>query len=183
MNSDNSWDVPNWHVIYTHPKQEERAESNLGAWGIESFNPKIRECQRSPFTGRPVYSTKSFFLRYIFAHFAANQLLRKVSLTRGVNRVVSFGEGPTPIDVEIINTIKSRIGEDGFVRSDDHLKPGDKVMISDGPFGNFIGVFDREIKSSNRVMILLATVNFQGHIITQKESIQKISGHPVAMIA
>ena len=183
MNSEGRLDLPKWYVIYTHSKQEERAESNLQAWGVESFNPKIRECQRNSFTGRSVYSTKSFFQRYIFARFAANELLRKISLTRGVDRVVSFGEGPAPVDDEIINCIKARIGDDGFVRVGDNLELGDTVMINNGPFNNFVGVFDREIKNPNRVMILLANVNFQGHIITQKESIKKLSDHPVAMRA
>ncbi len=112
-------DMIRWYVIHTHPKQEDRAGSNLKVLGVPIFNPKTRERRYNQFANVPTYVTKPLFPRYIFAQFKINDLYHKVRFTRGVYSVVSFGEGPTPIDEEIITLIRSNIKEDGFVRIDE----------------------------------------------------------------
>jgi transcriptional antiterminator RfaH len=173
MIGNNVWDNPHWFAIYTHPRQEGRAENNLRSWGVETFNPKLRGCRPNTFTGRPVYVIKSFFSRYIFARFTASELLRKVCLTRGVHSVVSFGGTPIPVCDEIISIIKSQTDKDGLVWTWNELELGDKVVISDGMFRDFVGVFKCELRHANRVMILLTTINYQGSIVVRKESVRK----------
>lgn len=170
------WDTPNWFAIYTHPRQESRAENNLRSWGVETFNPKVKEWQLNPFTNRPIYVVKNFFSRYIFAWFNANEMLRKVSLTRGVHSVVSFGSAPARVDEAIISAIKSQIDEEGFVRTYDRLELGDKVVVKDGVFHDFVGVFDRELKHTNRVLILLTAINYQGSVVIERDSLRRIGG-------
>src|SRR6266498_6170286 len=109
-------DLTRWYVIRTHPKQEDRAGSNLRVLGIPIFDPKIRERRYNQFSIAPTYVTKPLFPRYIFAQFKVNDLYHKVCFTRGVYSVVSFGEGPTPIAEEVITLIRSNIKEDGFVK-------------------------------------------------------------------
>jgi len=167
-------DMPCWYVIHTHPKQEDRACSNLMVLGAPTFNPKIRERRYNQFVNVSTYVTKSLFPRYIFAHFKINDLYRKVRFTRGVYSVVSFGEGPTPIDEEIIKLIQSNIGKDGFVRINEDIKPGDKVIVKDGPLKNFAGIFEREMKDTDRIRILLQTVSYQAHIEIEKAMVKKV---------
>ena len=157
-------DTTRWYVIHTHPKQEDRAESNLRVLGVSIFNPKIRVCRYHQFSSIPTYWTKSLFPRYIFAQFKISDLYHKVRFTRGVYSVVSFGDGPTPISEEIIALMKSNINEDGFVRVNEKIRPGDRVMITDGPLKNFAGIFEREMKDSDRIRILLESVSYQAHI-------------------
>jgi len=76
--------------------------------------------------------------------------------------VVCFGESPAPVDQEIIDIIRAHIDENGFVKENDELKPGDKVVISAGPLRNLIGIFEREVKGSERSMILLSAIGYQG---------------------
>lgn len=38
-------DRPNWFALWTKPKQEDRACSNLESRGVECFNPKIQKRQ------------------------------------------------------------------------------------------------------------------------------------------
>ena len=45
MNCATVADIPFWYAIHTHPKQENRAESNLQAWNVETFIPRIRDCR------------------------------------------------------------------------------------------------------------------------------------------
>lgn len=165
-----------WYAIHTHLNQEHRTEANLTAWHVETFFPKIKEHRRNQFSGALTSLTKPFFPRYIFARFDVDQLLHKVVFTRGVQSVVSFGGSPTPVEDEIIEFFQMRTDEDGFVRlGEEDLKPGDRVMMKGGLLNSLIGIFEREMNDSERVMILLQTINFQGHIIVERSSIQKVA--------
>jgi transcription elongation factor/antiterminator RfaH len=162
-----------WYVIHTHPKQESRAGSNLRVLGIPILDPKIREPRYNQFSMTPTYVTKSLFPRYIFAQFKVHELYHKVRFTRGIYTVVSFGEGPTPIAEEIIMLIKSNIKEDGFVRVDEEIRPGDRVLVKDGPLKNLAGIFEREMKETDRIRILLDSVSYQAHVEIERSIVQK----------
>ncbi len=173
-----SFEEPNgtlrWYVIQTLPKQEERAESNLNAWKVETFYPKYKKLRPNQFTGKQVYVTRPLFPSYIFARFNKERLLSKVCFTRGVRTVVSFGDGPTPLDDEVIDFLKSNVEPDGFVRMDGGAKLGDKVMVNSGALKNLTGVFEREAKDKNRVMILLETVSFQCHVTVERDVLKRV---------
>jgi len=167
-------DVSDWYVIYTKPQQESRADSNLRAWNIETLAPKTREPRYNEFTGKPTYVTKFFFPRYIFARFNASAALHKVSFVRGVQSVVGFGAGPIPIDEEIINLIKARVGDDGFVKIGEQLAPGDQVAVGGGPVRDLIGIFEREVSAGERVHLLLTAAKYQCRLSVQRELIRKV---------
>lgn len=164
-----------WYAIHTKPKQENRADSNLRAWNVETFAPKIIERSSNPFTGKPIYITKPLFSRYIFARFNAGELLHKVGFTRGVQNVVCFGGLPTAIDDEIITLIQSRRGEDGFIRMGEKFLPGDKVTINSRYFKDLDGVFEEEVNAHERVAILLTTINYQARVLIDKGWLKKVS--------
>jgi transcriptional antiterminator RfaH len=167
--------TPRWFAIYTNGKQEVRAFHNLLAWGLESFNPMIKEYRRNQFTGLASFVSRPLFPRYIFARFAPLNLMHKVTFTRGVQRIVSFNDEPCPIDDEVIAFLKSRVGSDGFVSLGTPLKAGDKVRIKDGPWKALEGVVERDVKPSERVMLLLTAINFQGRLTIESDWLEKIA--------
>jgi transcriptional antiterminator RfaH len=164
--------IPRWYAIYTHPKQEGRANMNLRAWGVETFNPQLQETRRNIYTGAPIKVIKNLFPRYLFAKFKASELIHKVSFTRGVKSVINFGGGALPIDDEIITIIKSQVSEDNFIRLGHDFKAGDKVVIKDGPFRNLTGIFDKKINNTDRVRILLEAITYDVHLIIEQESLK-----------
>jgi len=165
-----------WYVIHTNPRQENRASSNLMAWNVETFAPQLKEHRYNQYTGESGYVIKPLFPGYIFARFSPDKLLHKVRYTRGVHSLVSFGEGPASVSDEIIGIIRSQMGKDGAVRIADDLKPGDRVMVKDGPLKNFTGMFEREMNDSERVMVLLDLVSYQTHIEINKVMLKKVQG-------
>ncbi|MGH9897620.1 MAG: transcription termination/antitermination protein NusG [Pyrinomonadaceae bacterium] len=175
MSNEKACDSLWWYAIYTHPMQEDRAASNLQSWQVETFSPKLKESRYNQYTGKPTYLSKPLFPRYIFARFKASHLLHKIRFTRGVHSVVSSGDDPTPISDEVVTFIQSQIGEDGFARIGEELKPGDRVIIKNGSLKSLTGIFEREMKATHRVMILLTAVNYQGHILIEKGLVSKIS--------
>jgi transcriptional antiterminator RfaH len=168
-------DRPNWFALCTKPKQEDRACSNLESWGIECFNPKIKEPQRNSFTGIRTFITKPLFSRYIFCRFIASTLLHKISFTRGVHRVVSFDGKPVPIDDDVIAFFKSRTDKNGFLDIGESLKPGDRIRIKSGPWQELVGVVERDLTASERVLILMTSINYQGRLTVDRDMVEKLS--------
>lgn len=162
-----------WYLLHTHLKQEERANENLRSWGVETLNPKLRTRRFNEFSGTPIYITQPLFPRYLFARFNAHEQLPKIRFTRGVRNVVCFGENPATVDQDIIDTIRARIDENGFVKENDELQPGDKVVISAGPLRNLTGIFERKIKGSDRITILLTAIEYQGRLVVNRDVVQR----------
>jgi transcriptional antiterminator RfaH len=173
---DNSRTVANsqWYAIHTHLHQENRSEANLRAWNVETFYPKIKGQRRNEFSGAITYVIKPFFQRYLFGRFP-QQWLHKVWFTRGVESVVSFGGTPSPVDDDVIEFFRTRADKDGFIKVGEELKPGDTVVMGGGMLDSLEGVFEREMNDSERVMILLKTIKYQGHIIVSRDSIRKVA--------
>lgn len=164
-----------WYAVQTKPREEERADSNLRAWGVETCAPKVKESRINQFTNRPSFVSKSLFPGYIFARFDIDAALHQINYTRGVHKVVGFGGVPSPLDDQIINLIAARIGPKGFVLIGEDLVPGNVVTIKDGPLKGLMGVFEREMKDAERVMLLLTCVNYQGRFVVERERLQKAS--------
>jgi transcriptional antiterminator RfaH len=174
MSNEKAHDITRWYAIHTNAGQEGRADSNLIAWGVETFAPKLRESRHNQYTGDQTHIIKSLFPRYIFAKFKVDILLHKVRFTRGVHNVVSFGDRPTPVDDEVIAIIKSRILKDGFVRIGEELSLGDQVMVKDGPLSGVIGMLEKKTRGADRVTILLTTVSYQSRVIIERELVKKV---------
>lgn len=173
MSINGIFDSPHWYAIQTKPRQEVRAASNLEAWNVETFAPKILERRPGVNAFSAAYSAKPLFPQYIFARFKARDLLYKICFTRGVKRVVCFGDDPTPVDDEIINLIKSRSDKGGFVKTVEDLLPGDRIIVNNGYLKDFAGIFERYMKGRDRVAILLNTINFQGRLVIEREWVKK----------
>jgi len=174
MEKETTSEFPCWYVVHTHPRQEDRAESNLRVLGVQTFTPKIKEKRYNNYTGEPAYLIKPLFPRYIFARFKIDTLYHKIRFVRGVRNLVSFDNYPIPVEEEIIAVIRSRIKVDGFVKMDEDLKLGDKVIIQSGPFKDFAGIFEQRIKDTDRITILLSAVSYQAHLVIKKELVKSL---------
>ncbi len=73
-------DVPRWYVVQTGARQEDRAVSNLNAWGVETFLPKMRR-RRTQLTGITTHAVAPMFPGYIFARSDASRMLHKICFT------------------------------------------------------------------------------------------------------
>lgn len=151
-----------WYVVHTNPKQEERAYRNLVAWGVETLYAKLKTRRHNKFAGVSTYIIQPLFPRYIFAKFNAREQLSKILFTRGVHNVVCFGDSPACVSEEIIDLIRAHIDQNGLVTISNDLQPGDRAVISAGPLRNLEEIFEREVKGSERSMILLTAIGYQG---------------------
>ncbi|HYJ88179.1 MAG TPA: transcription termination/antitermination NusG family protein [Pyrinomonadaceae bacterium] len=164
-----------WYAIKTKPREEDRADSNLRAWSVETFAPKIKESRLNQFTNRRAFVSKPLFPGYIFARFNLITSLHGINSTRGIQRVVGFGDGPTPVDDQIIDMIRSRTNQEGLVELREDLVPGGELTIKDGPLRGLAGILEREMKDTERVMLLLTCVSYQGHFVIEREHLKLAS--------
>jgi transcription elongation factor/antiterminator RfaH len=180
MNTETLDEQVKWYAICTRPKEEDRADLNLRSWSVQTFSPKFKERSASGYGRERESVSKPLFANYLFARFDANKQLHKINYTRGVSTVVSFAGSPVSIDDEIIDLLKARVGQDGFVSMDadrvsEDLQSGDKVRINSGPFESMVGVFKRRTKDKARVKILLDAMNYQSHLEIEREMVEKVN--------
>lgn len=164
-----------WYAVYTKAGEEDRAENNLKAWQIETLTPKVKVRRIDKDTNKPTFVVKPLFTRYLFARFKASESFHKVSFTRGVQSVVSFGGQPCPVDDEIIELIKLQRDENDLIRVGEGLRAGDKVLINEGPLKNLAGVFEGTVKERDRISILLTTINYQSRVVIDRAAVRKVA--------
>ena len=167
--------ITRWYVIHTKPRQEDRADGNLRGQSIETFTPRVTEHRCNIFSGEPIYLIKYMFPCYIFARFKPCDSLHRIRYTRGVRNVVSFDNEPASIDDEVITLIKSRIGRDGLVKLDEEFKPGDELVIKEGPFKSLTGMFEKHVNGDARIVILLNSLNYQAHILVARAVVKRLN--------
>jgi transcriptional antiterminator RfaH len=145
-----------WYAVYTKPKKEDSVAFSLQNIGLEVLNPKIkfRKFKRNKLTD----VIEPLFPCYLFANFDKDKYAHLITYTRGVRYVVGK-KNPLVVQDEVVNVIKDGIEDNNIiVIKPSTFKNGDKVLIKDGPFKDFYGIFEKEIKGHERVMILLETI-------------------------
>lgn len=151
-----------WYALYTKPKKEDSVSNLLKNANIEVLNPKLKTIKFKK--DKLVEVVEPLFPCYLFANFDKNTQSHLITYTRGVRYIVGK-DNPKEINEEIINIIKNNLESDNIVVVKPHkFKKGDRVYIREGPLKNFYGIFEREIKSSDRVLILLEAINYKVEI-------------------
>lgn len=147
----------NWYLVYTKPKNEDIVSQKFVDAGFQVLNPKLKE--------RKVYRRKlqdiisPLFPCYIFVRFDGSDDYRLVKYTRGVKSIIGTTGEPSIVPEEIINSILTRMADGVVLLEPKEFKPGDKVIIKAGPFEGFNAIFEREMKGTDRVGILLGSIN------------------------
>ncbi len=142
-----------WHVVYIKPRKEKVVETLLKRAGIESFYPIVKIKRNSTLKEEPL------FPHYMFANFSLTEY-SFVNFTRGVRRVVKFGENLPYLPEDFIEKIKSLSGKVIVPPSErDLVKVGEVVEIKDGAFRGFIGEVLSVKRGSDRVLVLLKHIN------------------------
>ncbi len=83
---------------------------------------------------------------------------------------VKFGDRIAEVSVEIIQRLQERC-PNGVAEIEENYKGGEPVRIKEGPFAGLDAIFERRLKGSERVAVLLALLGRQTRVIVRKESI------------
>jgi transcriptional antiterminator RfaH len=148
-----------WYAIYTKPGREDSVAFLLKNIGINVLNPKLKSKKYKK--NRAVELVEPLFPCYLFAEFDKERYAHLVSYTRGVRYIVGKKD-PVKVYEEVIDTIKEGMEENGIITVRPlEFKRGNRILIKDGPFKDFYGIFEREIRGPERVMIFLSMLNYR----------------------
>jgi transcriptional antiterminator RfaH len=162
-------DTSSWFIISTKPKQEFVAEQSLKSLGAKTYLPlyfkKIKKNKEKIEVISPLFSG------YLFAQFSVFDLYHKVRYTRGVKSVLGNNECLWTITNQKIEDIRCR-EDNGIVklkRREDKFKCGDKILIDEGDFDGWEGVFYEELPDNERAIIMLTNVSYTSKLIVLKK--------------
>ncbi len=139
-NVGNNADMGNWYLLQCKPREESRANDNLENQGFTTFLPEISIARKTKagFTEAEV----PLFPGYLFIKIN-NDIYNRAPIrsTRGVNKLVSFGQTAAVVPDTVIDTIKQQT----YRKNNKETYPfekGDKLTIATGPFKELQAVFD-----------------------------------------
>jgi len=161
-----------WYLVYTKPREEQLAESNLIRQGYTVYLPLIRNRRRS--RGKFKSFIEPMFPRYLFIQLDQNtDNWAPVRSTYGVSSMVYFGIKPASIPNEIVELLTSHADENSIYQiPDQDYRQGDKLMVVEGPMAGLQGVFLSD-NTRERVEILLDYLGKQTEVNVSIHDIER----------
>jgi len=164
-------DIPgsDWFIIQSKPKQEFDAERNLRSLSIPIYLPLYKKKVKK--NKVKVERIAPLFSGYLFARFDIHESYQKVRYTRGVKTILGRNEYLWTLADEKIQDIRSR-ESDGLVvlrRREESFRRGDRILIDEGDFEGWEGIFQEELPDRERAIILLTNVQFSSKLILSKK--------------
>ena len=146
-----------WYLIYTKPRQENLARENLERQGFVTYLPLSEQTRRR--NGRYIKIIEPYFPRYVFIQLNTDtDNWAPIRSTLGVSQMVRFGGLPAVVPDDLITCLKENDDSNGVQELiEQELSPGDRVVIINGPFAGYKGIYQQQ-KSTERVAVLLDIV-------------------------
>jgi transcriptional antiterminator NusG len=152
-----------WYVVHTYSGHEKKVKANLEK-RIESIGmeDKIKEIlvpteeKVRKTRGKKKVVDKKIFPGYILVRMLMNdKTWYVVRNTPGVTGFVSSGTKPLPLQKAEIDHILSGMGLNKQEITID-FEVGDKVMVTDGPFEEFIGIVQEIHPQQQKVKVMVS---------------------------
>lgn len=146
-----------WFTVKTQPQKEILAQLQYHRQGYEVWFPRIRRTIRHARRIRKVL--KPLFPGYIFLHLGPDERnWTTIASTIGATGPVHFGDYYPPVPEWLINELKIRESEEGFIAMPHEeslgIKPGDSIIVSGDNDTEIYGIF-KALKGTDRALILL----------------------------
>ena len=145
--------MKHWYVIHSKPREEQRALDNLQAQGYDCYLPllAVEKLRR----GKRQQVQEPLFARYLFIHLDSSpggHNWAPIRSSRGVSRLVSFGNVPARVDDAMIAALRAQLA--ASTAPVQLFQPGEAVEITDGPFAGLSAIFDIA-DGDSRALVLL----------------------------
>ena len=144
-----------WHAVYTQPRMELWARTNLWERGFEVYLPRYlknrRHARKTDRVAAPL------FPRYLFVRAdLTSGGQRAIDSAPGAVGLVRCGSTPSFVGDKIIDEIRGREADDGYLQLSREAvySPGQAVRVENGSLCDQIGIFQCTADGA-RVVILL----------------------------
>lgn len=146
--------IKRWYLIYSKPRQETLAQTNLQRQGYATYLPLVRQPRRR--AGKRVQTVGPMFPRYLFINLdSQTDDWGPIRSTLGVVSLVRFGQRPVPVPERLLEALRAREDEKGLqVVPVDEYEAGTPVRITEGGLTGYEGIFLSR-SGHERVTVLL----------------------------
>ncbi|WP_251976436.1 transcription/translation regulatory transformer protein RfaH [Salinicola avicenniae] len=146
--------LPRWYVIQCKGGESFRASEHLDNQGYDVFHPVLEVQKRR--RGKLTWVAEPLFPHYLFIRLDRMESnWRPIRSTRGVLRLVSFGQEPVAVQDALVETLRDRVaGDASRDRANVYYRQGDMVEITEGPFRALKAIFETQ-KGEERAIVLL----------------------------
>ncbi|EQA35520.1 transcription termination/antitermination factor NusG [Leptospira inadai serovar Lyme str. 10] len=161
-----------WYAIYTFSRSEKKLANELEKKGIESFLPLIPV--KKVWSDRVKTIYQPVFASYVFVKIDLNTEKIRVLQTPGAHHLLSVAGVPLPVPEEDINLVRifvNQFPERLQIRNEEKMEPGNKVLITGGPFKGYRAIVLRKINSVT-VKVAIAGIQSSVAIDIDPESIE-----------
>lgn len=162
--------MQHWYAIHCKPRQDARAAEHLQNQHYAVFRPLARVRRQLK------YCIESLFPRYLFIRLDdTHESWAPIRSTRGVYDLVRVGKHqPAVVPDELVTSLQARMGEGGWIEleSETGLKPGDRVIVADGPFRGCEAIFQAR-SAAERVVVLLKLLGGERRFVLPEAALVK----------
>lgn len=161
-----------WYALRSKPNREKEVQKRLSDLGVKVFLPWLRARRRR--RGRRQWVLVPLFPGYLFSYLDLEVSGKTVRYVPGVKDFLKFGSHVAEVSQEIVDELRERCP--GGVAEIDPLRinPGEVVRIQEGPFAGVEAIFERALKDSERVAVLLEILGRQTKLELPAEAIEKL---------
>jgi len=160
-----------WFLAQLKPNSSAIAQRNLARQEIVNFLPveevTIRRASRFETRTRPL------FPGYLFVGLApkSNQW-RAVNSTRGITRLVRFGEAPQPVPDALVAELRARCDSAGCLKPVAAFDAGETVRVTSGPFSDFVATVE-QVDPDRRVWLLLDLMGGRTRVALSPDALRR----------
>jgi len=158
-----------WYALRSKPRKEEVVWRQLRTQGIEVYYPRLKVQPVNPRSRK----VRPYFPGYMFIQTEIETVgLSTFQWMPFAMGLVCFGDEPAIVPENLVHTIRKRVEEITAAGGElfEGLQPGDKIVISDGPFAGYEAIFDARVPGSERVRVLLQLLNSQRQVPMELDS-------------
>ena len=164
-----------WYLLQCKPREVFRAQGHLANQGYDAFLPTLR--REAIRRGRREVVVEPLFPHYLFVHLSdLADNWAPIRSTRGVTRLVRFGELPLAVPESVITALQAREAALAEHKEPESMlfAPGQLVMIHAGPLAGLEAVVAAR-DGDERVILLLKLLHQQQQIRVPVVQIQPLA--------
>lgn len=145
-----------WYVARTKPRRELQTSVVLDNRGLDTYFPLVTSRRLRRVSRKP----EPLFPGYLFVSLdATSSEWIEARSAPGIVYFLGAGDAPTAVPETLIAEIRRRVAQQEVLAHEPAFHPGDRVVITEGPFQGLEAVFDGTLSPSGRSRVLVSIVS------------------------
>jgi transcription antitermination factor NusG len=145
-----------WHVIHTAPHGETPLGKYLSLQGIVTYAPAFPNAAGTRPGSVRDRRPRRVFPGYLFIQPPPGfHQWDAIRWAPGVRRLLQVDGAPAVVLESVIEHLRRRLAERLLLPARPRFRPGDRVVVQEGPLAMVDAIFDRDLNAPTRVQILV----------------------------